>query len=161
MKLFDLSGKTALVTGGTHGLGMAMAKGLAEAGARLVINGHTASRMEQALKHYRESGITAHGYLFDVTKEQEVEAAIRSIEQEVGPIDILVNNAGIIKRVPLHEMEVEEFKAVIDVDLVAPFIVAKHVVRGMMERGGGKIINICSMMSELGRDTVGAYAAAK
>lgn len=161
MKLFDLSGKTALVTGGTHGLGMAMAKGLAKAGARLVINGHTASRMEQALEHYRESGITAHGYLFDVTKEQEVEAAIRSIEQEVGPIDILVNNAGIIKRVPLHEMEVEEFKAVIDVDLVAPFIVAKHVVRGMMQRGGGKIINICSMMSELGRDTVGAYAAAK
>lgn len=161
MKLFDLTGKTALVTGGTHGLGMAMAKGLAEAGARLVVNGHTASRMEQALEHYRESGITAHGYLFDVTNEQEVEAAIRSIEQDVGPIDILVNNAGIIKRVPLDEMEVADFKAVIDVDLVAPFIVAKHVVKGMTERGGGKIINICSMMSELGRDTVGAYAAAK
>lgn len=161
MKLFDLTGKTALVTGGTHGLGMAMAKGLAEAGARLLINGHTASRMEKALEQYRESGITAHGYLFDVTKEDEVKAAVQSIENSVGPIDILVNNAGIIKRVPLHEMEVAEFKAVIDVDLVAPFIVAKHVVRGMMERGGGKIINICSMMSELGRDTVGAYAAAK
>ncbi|MEO1449226.1 MAG: gluconate 5-dehydrogenase [Bacteroidota bacterium] len=161
MDLFDLSGKTALVTGGTHGLGMAMAKGLGEAGATLVINGHTPARMEQALQTYQQSGLNARGYLFDVTNEGEVQAAISKIETEVGPIDILVNNAGIIKRTPLVDMETEDFRAVINVDLIAPFIMSKHVVRGMINRGSGKIINICSMMSELGRDTVGAYAAAK
>ncbi|MEM9986537.1 MAG: gluconate 5-dehydrogenase [Bacteroidota bacterium] len=161
MDLFDLSGKVALITGGTHGLGMAMAKGLGTAGATLVINGHTPAKMEKALAYYQEAGLKAHGYLFDVTDENAVEAAIQRIEDEVGPIDVLVNNAGIIKRVPLVEMETRDFQAVLNVDLVAPFMVSKHVVKGMMARGGGKIINICSMMSELGRDTVGAYAAAK
>ncbi len=161
MNLFDLSGKIALITGGTHGLGMAMAKGLGEAGAQLVINGHTPAKMELALQVYQAAGLTAHGYLFDVTVETEVQSSITKIEAEVGPIDILVNNAGIIKRTPLVDMETADFRAVIDVDLIAPFIVSKYVVRGMIERGGGKVINICSMMSELGRDTVGAYAAAK
>jgi gluconate 5-dehydrogenase len=161
MKIFDLTGKIALITGGTHGLGMAMAKGLGDAGATLVINGHTPTKMEAALTDYKAEGYTAHGYLFDVTNETEVIAALDKITAEVGEIDILVNNAGIIKRVPLDEMEVEDFKTVIDVDLVAPFIMAKHVVKSMKARGQGKIINICSMMSELGRDTVGAYAAAK
>ena len=161
MNLFNLSGKTALITGATHGLGMAMAMGLGEAGARLVINGHTPGKMEAALAKYKAAGLEAHGYLFDVTDEAQVQASIQQIEAEVGPIDILVNNAGIIKRVPLAEMETADFEAVVNVDLVAPFIVSKHVVKGMMARGGGKIINICSMMSELGRDTVGAYAAAK
>jgi gluconate 5-dehydrogenase len=161
MQLFDLTGKTALITGATHGLGMAMAMGLGEAGAQLVINGHTPEKMEQALAAYRQAGLTAHGYLFDVTDESAVAAALAKIEAEVAPIDVLVNNAGIIKRVPLADMETADFQAVINVDLVAPFIVSKHVVKGMMARGGGKIINICSMMSELGRDTVGAYAAAK
>ncbi len=161
MDLFDLTGKVALVTGGTHGLGMAMAKGLGAAGATLVINGHTPAKMEKALAQYKEAGLRAHGYLFDVTDESAVEQAIQQIEEEVGPIDVLVNNAGIIKRVPLAEMETSDFQAVLNVDLVAPFMVSKHVVKGMMARGGGKIINICSMMSELGRDTVGAYAAAK
>ena len=160
-KLFDLTGKIALVTGATHGLGMAMAMGLAEAGATLVINGHTPSKMTQALNTYREADIHAKGYLFDVTQEDQVVESLKKIEAEVGPIDILINNAGIIKRTPLAEMAVEDYKQVIDVDLVAPFIMAKHVVPGMIERGGGKVINICSMMSELGRDTVGAYAAAK
>lgn len=161
MVLFDLTGKRALITGGTHGLGMAMAKGLGDAGATIIVNGHTPSRMQEALDSFRDEGYTAHGYLFDVTSEPEVQAAIQKIESEVGPIDILVNNAGIIKRTPLVEMEVADFKQVLDVDLVSPFIMAKAVVPGMIARGAGKVINICSMMSELGRDTVGAYAAAK
>jgi len=161
LELFSLKGKTALVTGGTHGLGMAMAKGLGKAGATLVINGHTPEKMEKALQAYKQEGLTAHGYLFDVTKEDEAMKNVTAIESEVGPIDILINNAGIIQRMPLAEMEVSDFKKVVEVDLVGPFVMAKSVVKGMIERGGGKIINICSMMSELGRDTVGAYASAK
>ena len=162
IKLFDLTGKTALVTGATHGLGMAMARGLAEAGATLVINGHSSQqKIDQALEQYRDSGIQAHGYLFDVTDEKAVRENLTIIEKEVAPVDVLVNNAGIIKRTPLEQMEVADFEQVLKVDLVSPFIVSKHVVSGMIKRGGGKIINICSMMSELGRNTVGAYAAAK
>ena len=161
LNLFDLSGKIAFVTGATHGLGMAMAKGLAKAGATLVINGHTPEKMEKAIKEYALENINVHSYLFDVTKEEEVIKHISKIESEVGPIDILVNNAGIIKRTPLENMEVDDFKAVIDVDLIAPFIVSKWAVKSMIKRQHGKIINICSMMSELGRNTVGAYAAAK
>jgi gluconate 5-dehydrogenase len=159
--LFSLEGKRALLTGGTHGLGMAMARGLGQAGAELLINGHTESKMNSALEEYQRLGLKATGYLFDVTKEGEVKEAIAQIEAEKGQIDILVNNAGIIKRVPMVEMEVEEFRQVVDVDLVGPFIVSKHVGKRMIERKAGKIINICSMMSELGRDTVSAYAAAK
>ena len=160
-QLFDLTGKNALVTGGTHGLGMAMAKGLASAGANLIINGHSPDKMEKAVQEYKKNGLTVHSYLFDVTDEKEVISAMDKIQAEAGSIDILVNNAGIIKRVPLQDMDVSEFRQVIDVDLVSPFIMAKHVVKKMIEKGHGKIINICSMMSELGRDTVGAYAAAK
>lgn len=161
-ELFDLTGKTALITGGVHGLGMAMAKGIGHAGARIVINEHSSQeKVDNAVTEYRSEGITAYGYLFDVTDEKAVIEAVKKIEEEVGPIDILVNNAGIIKRTPMIDMEVTDFEAVINVDLVGPFIVSKNVVKGMMERGGGKIINICSMMSELGRNSVGAYAAAK
>lgn len=160
--LFDLKGKVGLITGGTHGLGMAMAMGLGQAGATLVINGHSSQeKIDKALETYRAEGITAHGYLFDVTQEAAVMESVAQIESEVGPIDILVNNAGIIKRIPLVEMSVEEWDQVIRTDLTGVFIMSKHVVKGMMERGAGKIINICSMMSELGRNTVGAYAAAK
>lgn len=161
MKLFDLSGKRALITGGTHGLGMAIAAGLAQAGADLIINGHTPEKMDQALAWYKDQGFNAHGYLFDVTDNEAVKNAIDRIEQEQGPIDILVNNAGIIKRVPALDMDVADFRQVIDIDLVAPFIVSQHVGRYMVRRRSGKIINICSMMSELGRNTVSAYAAAK
>lgn len=161
MKLFDLSGKIALITGATHGLGMAMAKGLGDAGAKLIINGHTPARMEAAIKQYQDQGYDATPALFDVTQEDQVQQAVASIEATHGPIDILVNNAGIIKRTPLVDMEVDDFKKVLDVDLVSPFIMAKAIVPGMIQRGQGKVINICSMMSELGRDTVGAYAAAK
>jgi gluconate 5-dehydrogenase len=159
-ELFDLSGKRALITGGTHGLGMAMAKGLASAGASLIINGHSPERLERAVDSYRKDGFNATGELFDVTDEMAVSIAIRKIEDQ-GPIDILVNNAAVIKRVPASEMKPSEFREVIDVNLVAPFIVAQSVVGQMIKRKAGKIINICSMMSELGRNTVSAYAAAK
>lgn len=161
LQLFDLTGKIVLVTGGTHGLGMSVAKGLAGAGARLVINDISGEKLDEALRIYQGDGMDACGYRFDVTDEEQVREAIPRIEREVGPITVLINNAGIIKRVPLAEMSVEDFRLVVDVDLVAPFIMAKAVVKGMMERKRGKIINMCSMMSELGRNTVGAYAAAK
>lgn len=161
MNLFDLTGKRALITGGTHGLGMAMAKGLGRAGATLIINGHSPEKMNAALEEYKKEGITVHSALFDVTNNDAVKESIDRIEKEIGPIDILINNAGIIKRIPILEMEAEQFKEVIDVDLVAPFIVSKHVGKYMVQRKAGKIINICSMMSELGRNTVTAYAAAK
>lgn len=161
LELFDLTGKVALVTGGTHGLGMAVATALAQAGATLVVNGHSPAKMKNALKEYAANGITAHGYLFDVTDEAQVTEYIARITAEVGPIDILVNNAGIIKRIPATEMSLAEWNTVITTDLTAPFLLSKAVAAGMIERGGGKIINMCSMMSEVGRDTVSAYAAAK
>ena len=160
--LFDLTGKVSLVTGSTHGLGMAMAKGIGKAGATIIINGNSSQeKIDKAVEIFKSEGIQAFGYRFDVTNEEEVLNAIERIENEVGPIDVLVNNAGIIKRTPLVEMEVADFEQVIKVDLVSPFIVSKAVVKGMIQRKSGKIINICSMMSELGRNTVGAYAAAK
>ena len=158
--LFSLQGKRALITGGTHGLGMAMAKALGRAGAELIINGHSPERLEKALAEYRSEGIKATGKLFDVTKDEQADAAIADLEKEA-PIDVLVNNAAIIKRVPATDMSATDFREVIDVNLVAPFIVAQKVARHMIPRKAGKIINICSMMSELGRNTVSAYAAAK
>jgi gluconate 5-dehydrogenase len=160
-KLFDLSGKTALVTGGTHGLGMAIATGLANAGATIVINDIFTDKLEAAKKEYKANGITVHTYELNVTDEKAVEEILPRIEKEVGPIDILVNNAGIIKRIPILEMKADEFREVLDVDLTGPFIMSKAVAKGMVERGYGKIINMCSMMSELGRNTVSAYASAK
>ena len=160
--LFDLTGKVALVTGATHGLGMAMAKGIGRAGAILIINGNSSNeKIDKAVAIFKSEGIKAFGYRFDVTNEDQVQKAIARIENKVGIIDILINNAGIIKRTPLLDMEVTDFEQVIKVDLVSPFIVSKAVVKGMIKRKSGKIINICSMMSELARNTVGAYAAAK
>lgn len=161
INLFDLTGKTALITGGVHGLGMAMAKGLGHAGAKIVVNDLSQEAINNAITEYKSVGIDAYGYVFNVTDETAVIENIAKIEAEVGPIDILVNNAGIIKRTPIIDMEVVDFEAVIKVDLISPFIVSKNVAKGMIKRGGGKIINICSMMSELGRDSVSAYAAAK
>ena len=161
IELFNLSGKNALITGGTHGLGMAMAEALAQAGALLIITGTTPSKMEEALNYYHSKGYNAKGYLFDVTNEENAAKFVELITQEVGNIHILVNNAGIIKREPAISMPVSDFRKVIDVDLVGPFIMSQLVARQMIERREGKIINICSMMSELGRNTVSAYAAAK
>lgn len=161
MNLFDLSGKVAVVTGGTHGLGMAMAEGLAFAGAELAITSTTPSKLDEALEYYRSKGYNATGYLFDVTDELEAAQKVALMLATHGKIDILVNNAGIIKRVPALEMDVADFRKVIDVDLTGPFIMSQLVGKHMIKRQSGKIINICSMMSELGRDNVVAYASAK
>ena len=158
---FSLKGKTALVTGASYGIGFAIANALAEAGATIVFNDIKQELVDKGLAAYAENGITAHGYVCDVTDEEAVQAMVAQIEDEVGVIDILVNNAGIIKRIPMLEMSAKDFRQVIDVDLNAPFIVSKAVIPSMIKKGGGKIINICSMMSELGRETVSAYAAAK
>ncbi len=161
MNKFRLEGKIALVTGASYGIGFAIAKAYAEAGATIVFNDIKQELVDKGLASYKAEGIDAHGYVCDVTDEEAVNAFIAQVEKEVGEIDILVNNAGIIKRIPMHEMSAKEFRQVIDVDLNAPFIVAKAVLPSMMKRRAGKIINICSMMSELGRETVSAYAAAK
>ena len=161
--IFSLKGKNAWVTGAAYCIGFAIAKAFVEAGAdNIVFNTSNQASMEKGLEAYKAAGITnVHGYVCDVTDEKAVAALVDRIHKEVGQIDILVNNAGIIKRIPMHEMKREEFQRVIDVDLVAPYICAAAVVPEMMERREGKIINICSMMSELGRETVSAYAAAK
>ena len=161
MSKFSLQGKVALVTGGSYGIGFAIAKGLAVAGATVVFNDINQELVDKGLSAYEAEGIKAYGYVCDVTDEDAVQAMVKKIAAEVGVVDILVNNAGIIRRIPMIEMESRDFRKVIDVDLVAPYIVAKAVIPGMMEKGHGKIINICSMMSELGRETVSAYAAAK
>ena len=161
MNDFRLDGKVALVTGASYGSGFAIAAGFAEAGAKIVFNVRSQENLEKGLAAYKEKGIDAKGYLCDVTDEAQVSAMVKQIEQEIGVIDILVNNAGIIKRAPMLEMSAADFRQVVDIDLNAPFIVAKAVLPGMIQKGHGKIINICSMMSELGRETVSAYAAAK
>jgi gluconate 5-dehydrogenase len=161
MNNFLLNGKIALVTGASYGIGFAIATALHQAGATIVFNDIKPDLVEAGIKAYREKGIEAHGYVCDVTDETAVNELVSKIEKETGVIDILVNNAGIIKRIPMVEMSAAEFRQVIDVDLNAPFIVSKAVIPGMIKKGGGKIINICSMMSELGRETVAAYAAAK
>jgi len=158
---FSLAGKIALVTGASYGIGFAIASAYAEAGATICFNDINQELVNKGLAAYEELGIKAHGYVCDVTNEDAVNAMVAQIAQEVGTIDILVNNAGIIRRIPMHEMSANDFRKVIDVDLNAPFIVAKAVLPAMMEKRSGKIINICSMMSELGRETVSAYAAAK
>lgn len=159
--LFRLDGNIALVTGASYGIGMAMAKALAMAGARIVFNDIKPEMVERGIDEYRRCGIEAKGYVFDVTDEAAAEMFVERIAGEVGVIDILVNNAGIIKRVPALEMSASEFRQVVDIDLNGPFIMAKAVAPGMIKKGGGKIINVCSMMSELGRETVSAYASAK
>ena len=158
---FSLEGKVALVTGASYGIGFAIATAFAQAGATIVFNDIKQELVDKGLAAYKEKGINAHGYVCDVTNEEAVNAFIAQVEKEVGVIDILVNNAGIIKRIPMCDMTAAEFRQVIDVDLNAPFIVSKAVIPGMIKKGHGKIINICSMMSELGRETVSAYAAAK
>ena len=160
-KNFSLEGKVALVTGAAYGIGFAIAEAYAQAGAKIAFNCRSQKHMDQALADYKAKGIDAKGYICDCTKEDEVKKMVADIEKELGTIDILVNNAGIIKRIPMEEMSVEDFRQVIDIDLNAPFIVSKAVIPGMKKKGHGKIINICSMMSELGRETVSAYAAAK
>ncbi|HER6772010.1 TPA: gluconate 5-dehydrogenase [Streptococcus pyogenes] len=159
--MFSLQGKIALITGASYGIGFEIAKAYAQAGATIVFNDIKQELVDKGLAAYRELGIEAHGYVCDVTDEAGIQQMVSQIEDEVGVIDILVNNAGIIRRTPMLEMAAEDFRQVIDIDLNAPFIVSKAVLPSMIAKGHGKIINICSMMSELGRETVSAYAAAK
>ena len=161
MKDFSLEGKIAWITGASYGIGFAIAEAYSSAGAKIIFNDINQELVDKGLKAYAEKSIDAKGYVCDVTDEKAVQALVRQIEAEIGTIDILVNNAGIIRRIPMIEMSAEEFRKVIDVDLNAPFICAKAVIPSMIRKGHGKIINICSMMSELGRETVSAYAAAK
>ena len=158
---FSLEGKVALVTGASYGIGYAIAKSYAEAGAKIVFCDLKQEFVDKGMESYKADGIDAKGYVCNVTDEAMVNEMVKKIEEEVGVVDILVNNAGIIKRIPMCDMSADEFRQVIDVDLNAPFICAKAVIPSMIKKGHGKIINICSMMSELGRETVSAYAAAK
>lgn len=160
-ELFDLSGKVALITGGTHGIGMAIGKVLGKAGAKICVNDLSKERLEACKAEYAQDGINVYTLVFDVTNEADVDKGISQIEKEVGSVDILINNAGIIKRIPILDMPLADFKQVIDVDLIAPLIVAKRVAPKMIEKRAGKIINMCSMMSVYGRNSVSAYAAAK
>lgn len=160
-ELFDLTGKVALVTGGTQGIGMAIAVILAEAGAKVCVNGRKEEKLVACSDAFKKKGLSVFTLRFDVTDEQDVDRAIALIEENAGSVDILVNNAGIIKRIPILEMQVGDFKEVIDVDLVAPMIVSKRVVPGMIKKKSGKIINLCSMMSVYGRNSLSAYASAK
>ena len=161
MNAFRLDGKVAWITGAAYGIGFAMAEAFAAAGARVTFNCRDERHLAKALEDYHAKGIDAMGCIGDVSDEAQVSDMVRQISEKLGAIDILVNNAGIIRRVPMLEMSAADYRRVIDVDLVAPFICAKAVIPGMIEKGHGKIINICSMTSELGRETVAAYAAAK
>ncbi|MBE5860320.1 MAG: gluconate 5-dehydrogenase [Butyrivibrio sp.] len=161
LKIFSLEGKTAWVTGASYGLGLAYATAFAQSGAKIVFNDINQELVDKGMAEYKKLGIDAYGAVCDVTNEDDVKEFVKNAEKEKGPIDILVNNAGIIKRIPMIEMTVKEWNQVIDVDLTGPFICSKAVLPGMIERRSGKIINACSMMSELGRETVSAYAAAK
>lgn len=158
---FRLDGKVALVTGASYGIGFAIASAYAKMGAKIVFNDRDAAKIKTAVENYKKEGIEAEGFVCDVTKEEEVKELVAKVIEKYGKIDILVNNAGIIKRIPMIEMNCEDFRQVVDIDLVGPFIVAKAVIPNMIKIGHGKIINICSMMSELGRETVSAYASAK
>lgn len=161
MNMFDLTGKIALVTGGAHSIGFAMGVALAKAGAKVCFNCTNVDSRDRGVANYAAEGIEAYGYVADVTSEEQMTDLVARIKDEHGIIDILVNNAGIIKRIPMLDMSLADFEKVVDVDLVAPFICAKACLPGMLEKGHGKIINVCSMMSELGRETVAGYAAAK
>ena len=160
-ELFNLSGKVALITGGTHGIGMAIGKTLGQAGAKICVNDISDEKLEECKAEYAKAGVDVYTLNFDVTNEEAVDKGISQIEKEVGDVDILINNAGIIKRIPILDMPVADYKQVIDIDLVAPLIVAKRVAPKMIENRSGKIINMCSMMSVYGRNSVSAYASAK
>jgi gluconate 5-dehydrogenase len=159
--LFGLTGKIALVTGSSQGLGYTIARGLGQAGATLILNGRNAERLNGAVAALSGEGLKATGALFDVADPAQVRERIPALEREVGPIHILVNNAGIQRRAPLESVDEAVWQEVLNTNLTAVFLVSKAVVQGMIARKAGKIINICSLMSEMARPTVGPYMAAK
>ena len=159
--LFSLKGKVALVTGSARGLGFTVARGMWEAGARIVLSDVSGEALQEALAALRAEGCKAAGYVFDISDEAQATAAVAAIEAEVGPIDILVNNAGIHRRSPLIDMPVENWRKVIDVNLSGAFIVGRAVARGMIARKRGKIINIASINALMVRPNIGNYCAAK
>ena len=160
-QIFNLTGATALVTGTSQGLGFAIAKGLGDAGASIVLNGRDKEKLESAVSRFRSWDIDVHSLRMDVRNEDEIAERIPEIESNIGPITILVNNAGIQKRGKLEEIDFSTWQEVIDTNLTASFLVSKYVAKGMISLKRGKIINICSVMSELGRQTTGPYTAAK
>lgn len=162
MEDFRLDNKVALVTGASSGIGFAIAVGLLEAGAKVYFNGRNGNKVLEAINKYKELGYDVKGFVCDVTNEEAVKELVKKIENENnGTIDILVNNAGVNIRSDMLNLDVDTYKEVLDIDLVGPFICSKAVIPGMLKKGHGKIINICSMMSEVGRETLAAYSAAK
>lgn len=159
--VFSVEGRIALITGSSRGLGLILARGLAAAGARLVLNGRDRERLEAARQKLADEGFDVHASVFDIIDNDQTQAAVSRIEEEVGPIDILVNNAGIQHRAPLEDFPEEAWHRVLDTNLTGAFHAAKAVVPGMIQRRRGKIINICSLQSELGRASIAPYAAAK
>jgi len=160
-EMFDLSGRRALITGSSTGIGYALARGLASAGAEVILNGRNEARLTEAADRLRNEGLTAHIASFDVTSASDVEAAIERIEREVGPIDILVNNAGMQRRAPLEQFSQAQWQELMTTNVESVFLVAQAVARHMIARGRGKIVNICSVQSELGRPNIAAYTASK
>jgi gluconate 5-dehydrogenase len=160
-RLFDLSGKTALVTGSSRGLGLVVARGLAQSGAVVVLNGRNPEALGTAVEELRSEGLPAEGFRFDVTHRGEIIGQIQKIENKVGPIDILVNSAGIQRRAPALEMDESVWREVLEINLTGVFLASQAVARGMVERRHGKIINICSVTSEVGRPTIAPYTASK
>ena len=159
--LFDLSGRIALVTGSSQGLGLVIAEGLGRAGAEVVLNGRDQAKLDKAVAALKRKHLNAHGFAFDVTAAGQVAGAVSQIERQIGPIDILVNSAGIMLRSLLVEMTQQTWQQILQTNLTGAFLAARQVAVGMIERKKGKIINVCSLMSEVGRATTGAYAAAK
>ena len=159
--LFDLTGRTALVTGSSRGIGFVLARGLGRAGARVVLNGRDAPRLAGAVESLAEERIAAHAACFDVIEEEAVAAAVAEIEADIAPIDILVNNAGMQLRLPLQDFAAKDFRQLLETNLTSAFLVGRAVGSRMLERGAGKIINICSLQSELARPSIAPYSATK
>lgn len=160
-ELFGLADKTALITGSSQGIGFILARGLGRAGATVVLNGRNQEKLEKAVVSLKQQGIAAYGYAFDVREEKLIQNQVNKIEHQVGPIDILVNNAGIQIRAPLEDFKEEDWREILDINLTGAFLMSKSIVKGMIQRKVGKIINICSMQSELARPTIAPYTASK
>lgn len=159
--LFDLTGKLALITGSGRGIGLTLAQGLAQAGCQVVLNDIDEQRLNDSVAKLKAAGFVCHGVLFDVRDEKMINEQVASIENDIGNIDILINNAGIQIRAPLEEFNSDDWRRLIDINLTGAFLVAKAVVQGMIKRRAGKIINICSIQSELARPTIAPYTASK